>query len=370
MSSSSSSPNLPTHVARRLEAAQGYLDLGMPDDAWLELEEMVQEEGRTWIQVTLFQITLLIQKDDHDGALARAQSLCAEGTEHPQAYIYRSYCLHALHRTEEARDALLAAPDFMRSMALYHYNLGCYECQLGRLEDARRCLRIAIRMLGSYKIIAKDDPDLLPLMDELDEIARDAALVEIPDREHHLSDLSARLADGSDEERARALSMLVEAGAEHVLVDLMKSKDPAVINIAAQGLWACWMDEAGPEARALMERGTDAMNRGDLDLALSIFEKLAREHEDWPEAVNKVATALYKMHRYRESMAACRKVVQAKPFHFGAWSGLAACAMQVGDWKAARLAAEQMLHLQPHSSAHHSLLLEIERRASDASGSV
>jgi tetratricopeptide (TPR) repeat protein len=146
----------------------------------------------------------------------------------------------------------------------------------------------------------------------------------------------------------------------------MKSKDTAVIQIAAHGLWTCWLDEAGPEAREMMERGTEALERGELDLALSIFEALAEEHEDWAEATNKVATALYKMHRYRESMEACRKVVQAKPFHFGAWSGLAACAMQLADWKAARLAAEQILHIQPHSTAHHSLILEIEKRAADS----
>ena len=53
-----------------------------------------------------------------------------------------------------------------------HYNLACYECQLGRLAEAKRWL-VAAFELGNprqTKLMALDDPDLRPLWDHIGDV--------------------------------------------------------------------------------------------------------------------------------------------------------------------------------------------------------
>lgn len=50
------------------------------------------------------------------------------------------------------------------------YNLACYACVLGRVEDARRLLERAIELSGKHgdevKLQALDDPDLARLWEK------------------------------------------------------------------------------------------------------------------------------------------------------------------------------------------------------------
>lgn len=155
---------------------------------------------------------------------------------------------------------------------------------------------------------------------------------------------------------------LVTAGAEGGLTDCLGSSDPAVVQLAVSGLWECWLNEAGNDARESMEAGVLAMNDGALDEASSIFRKLMARYPRWAEAANKMATVLYMQGRPEESISLCKQVVALKPDHFGAWNGLALCAVQVEDWPLALEAVQQSLRLQPGSSANLRLLRLVKSR--------
>ncbi len=98
-----------------------------------------------------------------------AQSLVNVVPERPFGWIHRSFALHELKRTPEARDLLLPAADRFPAETLIRYNLACYECQLGRLAEARRWFKRALALgdPGHMKAMALDDPDLEPLRDEI-----------------------------------------------------------------------------------------------------------------------------------------------------------------------------------------------------------
>jgi hypothetical protein len=51
--------------------------------------------------------------------------------------------------------------------ALIHYNLACYECQLGNLGDAKALLQRAFALDDSLSRNAIDDEDLKPLWDSM-----------------------------------------------------------------------------------------------------------------------------------------------------------------------------------------------------------
>ena len=76
-------------------------------------------------------------------------------------------CLHELGLTEDARRTLLDGPECLRSEAVYYYNLGCYQTQLGDLNDAKRMLKRSFEMDAKLEDVAKADPDLQVLWDEL-----------------------------------------------------------------------------------------------------------------------------------------------------------------------------------------------------------
>jgi len=81
----------------------------------------------------------------------------------PVFFINSATCLHELGRTTEARELLLAGPPSLRERPLYHYNLACYEAQLGDLEEARRRLARAVELRPDLAERATTDPDLAPL---------------------------------------------------------------------------------------------------------------------------------------------------------------------------------------------------------------
>lgn len=172
----------------------------------------------------------------------------------------------------------------------------------------------------------------------------------------------AELENGSVLESRAALRRLVAARAEDTLAQCLASANPAAVQFAIAGLWECWLSEAGEAARREMEAGADAMNDGDLEQASQIFIRLMDRYPDWAEAINKQATALYLQGKIEASIDLCRQVVALKPDHFGAWNGLALCAIQVEQWTLALRAVHESLRLQPNSSANRQLLLLVKSR--------
>ena len=167
--------------------------------------------------------------------------------------------------------------------------------------------------------------------------------------------LRALLETGTTQQRLSALRRLIELRAEPELTHCLASPDPAVTQLATTGLWECWLDEAGPDARRTMDNGVEAMNAGDLAEAAQTFKTLLAAHPNWAEAANKLATVLYLQGRPEESIRYCHRVVALKPDHFGAWNGLAICAIQTEDWALALQAVEESLRLQPNSPSNRQL---------------
>ncbi len=168
--------------------------------------------------------------------------------------------------------------------------------------------------------------------------------------------LKLALLDGSQAERKRALTRLIELGAESALVEVLQSGNLFAAQLATAGLWECWLNEFGPDAREAMDKGVQCMNGGELTDALAVFQALAAKHPDWAEAQNKQATVFYLMGNARHSLRLCQAVVKLKPHHFGAWNGMALCAAQLEKWKVALDAARKALSLQPTALANHDLI--------------
>ena len=104
--------------------------------------------------------------------------------------------------------------------------------------------------------------------------------------------LLKQLESGVPMDQQIAAQRLIEMRAEKALVTALRSKNPIAAQLATSGLWECWLNEQGPEARKVMDAGIARMEQGELEDALEIFVRLCRQHPDWAEAHNKRATVL------------------------------------------------------------------------------
>ena len=152
---------------RSLLAAQGYLELGMVEEA---LSELVAIETSAISDPDLIELRLhvLMQGERWSDALASAEELLLLNSSALPAYIHGAFALHELGRTAEARDLLLRGPEVLGMDPTYHYNIGCYEAVLGNRESAKRSLERSFALDSTYRDFAKQDSDLESIRSELE----------------------------------------------------------------------------------------------------------------------------------------------------------------------------------------------------------
>jgi len=153
-------------VRRRLEAARGYCELGLPALAWEEINPLRQPLGQLG-DVIETELMILMMERRWIEALALALRLQNLHPSQPAGWLQASFCLHELGRTREALERLVSGPRALRQVPLFHYNTGCYLARLGKLRDAMAALRRAFEMDAEFRENARSDPDLISLRDQL-----------------------------------------------------------------------------------------------------------------------------------------------------------------------------------------------------------
>lgn len=146
------------------KAAEGWLELGNFVEAAAELEK-IAPHLRAHHDVLQLRYELHAQADRWESALEIVSTLVLLFPINPNNWIHRSFALHELKRTLEARDLLLPAVKKFKHVGLIRYNLACYECQLGNLPAAKKLLAeaFALNPKKELKLDALEDPDLKPL---------------------------------------------------------------------------------------------------------------------------------------------------------------------------------------------------------------
>lgn len=152
-----------------LSAAEGWLELGNHHEALNELNLVSPaEQGR--VEVLGLRWSVSAQLKLWESCVTIAERIIELSPKDEFGWIHRSYALHELKRTSEARDLLLSALKRFSKNETIPYNLACYECQLGNLDEARDWLRRAMKLRkpARIKTQALEDPDLKPLWKEIE----------------------------------------------------------------------------------------------------------------------------------------------------------------------------------------------------------
>lgn len=151
---------------RALLAAQGYLELGMVEEALSELASVPAGEN-TDADLTELRLHILMHGKRWDEALVAAEELLRISPQAVPGYIHGAFALHELGRTAQARDLLLKGPPLLRQNPTFHYNIGCYEAVLGNRESALQSLQESFALDETYRDFAQRDPDLEGIRDAL-----------------------------------------------------------------------------------------------------------------------------------------------------------------------------------------------------------
>ena len=96
-----------------------------------------------------------------------AGRLAAHDPADAQWAISLAYATRRAQSIEAAKCILLEAVERLPEEPILHYNLACYECQLGELEVAKARLAHAFELEPKCRLMALDDGDLAPLWDSL-----------------------------------------------------------------------------------------------------------------------------------------------------------------------------------------------------------
>jgi len=157
------SPSLSRATMLQLQAAEGWVELGRPAEAVLELEAIYPEERELPPVLEMFWHVYAHWKK-WQPAYEVANRLVDQFPELPAGWIDRSFALRRIKGggLQAAYDALLPALQRFPFEPVIPYNLACYCAQREQVTAAREWLEQAM-VIGDRKALLKmanQDPDL------------------------------------------------------------------------------------------------------------------------------------------------------------------------------------------------------------------
>jgi lipopolysaccharide biosynthesis regulator YciM len=152
---------------RRLLAASGFAELSLFQEAVEELQELPESSKEL---PTVLVVWLEVYQ--HWRKWSEAESIATrlmemEGDE-PSWPIALAYAIRRSRGLVFAHEILLQAGEKFPECGTIQFNLACYCAQLGKLDEARERLRRAIQLDKGFAAMAKSDPDLKPIRQEID----------------------------------------------------------------------------------------------------------------------------------------------------------------------------------------------------------
>ena len=160
--------SLPDEVVHHLRRCEGFLDLKMTARArgeWAQLSEADQQHPIAQGML----LRLLVEEKNWPAARAVAERYQARAPDNAGAWIQLAYTTRRAESLDAARHILETARPLFPKESVIPYNLACYACQSGELDQARTLLQEAARLDKKSLRYAAEDEDLRALWPELDD---------------------------------------------------------------------------------------------------------------------------------------------------------------------------------------------------------
>lgn len=152
---------------RQLLAAEGYLALGMPDQA-LEAVTQASDPATPDFDCLMLRGDALRAKNDHHRALACFQQAHQLDPDNLDALMGMAWCYKRIDRVDQSIESMRQACQIHPKVPVVLYNLACYYSLAGCKEQALSWLGRALRMDRSYGKLVPLETDFDPLRNDPD----------------------------------------------------------------------------------------------------------------------------------------------------------------------------------------------------------
>ena len=150
--------------ARLILEAEGYFELGMEAECQRVLAQLLPgDQSRQ--EVLALRLALAMTAKSWSAAAEIAACLVERDPQDAGWWVNYAYCVRRARSVDEAEAILLRAADLHPEVAVIVYNLACYACVTGRLQEARERLARARKIDKSVEAMALQDEDLFALRD-------------------------------------------------------------------------------------------------------------------------------------------------------------------------------------------------------------
>ena len=133
-----------------LSRAKGYRELGMYDQSFLELEEIMGEERLSY-EVLEAKYLACKGAKEWEHAEAHANLIRVHHPNRVDGWIMLAECLSELSGAEKAVETLLLDEERFKESARYVYAIGRYYALAQEIQRAKEYTRRAIKMDGSLR---------------------------------------------------------------------------------------------------------------------------------------------------------------------------------------------------------------------------
>ena len=154
---------------------------------------------------------------------------------------------------------------------------------------------------------------------------------------------------------------------EAVLRKQLTDDNAGVRRLAEQGVWLLWSRLGDDAIDALMAKGGEQMQEGELKEAIVTYSEVTKRKPAFAEGWNKRATALFLAGELKRSLADCDQVIKRNPNHFGALSGYGQIYFQLEQYEKAISYWKRALKVNPNLGVEDNIeiaekLLAAQRR--------
>jgi len=147
----------------KIRAAQGYLEIGLLEDALRELESLPENEQMSNESLSVY-VEIFRETGEWERMEKTAQLLCETDKQNVKSWLDCAFARYHLDSVEGARATLLAATERFPNEALVHFQLACCECQLGNIADAMKHLNQSKELCPLCRVLALTDEGDLDLI--------------------------------------------------------------------------------------------------------------------------------------------------------------------------------------------------------------
>jgi len=159
---------------------------------------------------------------------------------------------------------------------------------------------------------------------------------------------------------AIALGLMGEKPCYGSLARALHDDDWRVNEMAENAIWSILFRSGDPRAARPFRAGMAHMNDGSYDQAISSFMKATRVDPNFAEAYNQCAIAHFFNAQWIQAVANCRRAIHLVGCHFGAYSGMGHCYVELGKMEEAAHYYRRALQINPRMATVAQALERLE----------